>query len=213
MDAEDRAKRFRAARGKKTPNEVYKETGIMTSMISDLENDMKDRGVKYQDIAKLAKCYGVSAGYLIGTEKDPTTDTNTKAICEYTGLSSVAVGVLHNLYNSSDSQLNDKFFYTLNNLIEKIEYDSINRPLDSLYSDDYDYGASKSVIMAIWKYLDYCLIDNIPQEYSEQQYRIDYGNGKYVYLDKLSAVRSLLQNFILNRVNEFIDEVENNGKY
>lgn len=42
-------------------------------------------------VAALASFFGVSSDYLLGLQKDPTNETEMKAVCEFTGLSSQAI--------------------------------------------------------------------------------------------------------------------------
>lgn len=84
-----RAERFKDARtvhnkhGSQTINEVAEQTGIAKSMISALENDEIDRDVGYQNIAKLAKHYGVTSDFLLGlAEKNLTLNKKELSIFE-----------------------------------------------------------------------------------------------------------------------------------
>lgn len=67
-----RAERFESARtefnvhGSQSIAEVAKATKIQASMISDLENNDKSRGVSYEAVATLAKHYGVFCGLSSG---------------------------------------------------------------------------------------------------------------------------------------------------
>lgn len=72
----ERWERFTDARvefnihGKQTMDEVEAATGVSKNMISDLENENKNRDVGYQKIAKLANHYGVSIDWLVGSTTD-----------------------------------------------------------------------------------------------------------------------------------------------
>ena len=97
MVSTTRAERFESARtefnihGSQSIAEVAKATGIQASMISDLENNDKTRGVSYEAVAALAKHYGVFADYLIGLSAVPSRQADVQAIEKYTGLSMLAV--------------------------------------------------------------------------------------------------------------------------
>lgn len=92
-----RAERFESARtefninGSQSIAEVAKATGIQASMISDLENNDKSRGVSYEAVAILAKHYGVFADYLLGLSAVPSRRADAQVIENYTGLSILAV--------------------------------------------------------------------------------------------------------------------------
>ena len=79
---------------------VAKETGIKKSMISELEDDDKNRDVGYSSIAKLAKHYGVSADWLLGLTNDPHIDP--PAVDEL-GLSKAAVNMIHNSRHDAEA--------------------------------------------------------------------------------------------------------------
>ena len=97
MVSTTRAERFESARtefnihGSQSIAEAAKATGIQASMISDLENNDKNRGVSYEAVAALAKHYGVFADYLIGLSAVPSRQADVQAIEKYTGLSMLAV--------------------------------------------------------------------------------------------------------------------------
>lgn len=108
-----RGERFKEARitynqnGKQTMKEVHNATGVSASCIKDLENDDISRNVGYEQIAALAKHYGVSADWLIGLHDIRSADLNTQEICKITGLSSEAVTFLQYLqaYGSGTEKL------------------------------------------------------------------------------------------------------------
>lgn len=72
-----RGERFKDARtefnrnGKQTLREVEQATGVNKAKIQALEDDEKSRSVGYEDIAALAKHYGVTADYLLSLTDDP----------------------------------------------------------------------------------------------------------------------------------------------
>lgn len=49
------------------------------------------RPIKAETLAQIAERYHVSADYLLGLSPDPTTDTDIKAVCDYTRLSESAI--------------------------------------------------------------------------------------------------------------------------
>lgn len=71
-----RHERFKDARvsynqhGTQSIKEVSTATEIKQSLISDLENENKDRGVSYTVVATLARYYGVSSDWLLGLSED-----------------------------------------------------------------------------------------------------------------------------------------------
>ena len=71
-----------------------------------------DRTISTEYVIKYAKYFGVSTDYLLGLSDVASTDTNTKMINEYTGLSEKAIDVLH-FYRSCE-----KIYPTINALLE-----------------------------------------------------------------------------------------------
>lgn len=88
-----RGERFKDARtvhnknGTQTIQVVETQTGVSASMLSNLENDEKKRGVSYKIVAKLAKYYGVTSDYLLGLTDTPSYNLDLRAASEYSGLS------------------------------------------------------------------------------------------------------------------------------
>ena len=140
-----RAERFECARteynvhGSQSIAEVAKATGIQASMISDLENNDKSRGVSYEAVAALAKHYGVFADYLLGLSAVPSRKADEQAIGIFTGFSPASVERL--AYGSStfprerdclDRLLSTSNFPALLEALDKVEraLQSANRALE-----------------------------------------------------------------------------------
>jgi len=140
-----RAERFECARteynvhGSQSIVEVAKATGIQASMISDLENNDKSRGVSYEAVAALAKHYGVFADYLLGLSAVPSRKADEQAIGIFTGFSPASVERL--AYGSStfprerdclDRLLSTNSFPALLEALDKVEraLQSANRALE-----------------------------------------------------------------------------------
>lgn len=104
-----RGERFTAARmdynqhGSQSMDAVSKATGICSSMISDLENDDKNRSVGHDKILTLAQHYGVSVDYLLCLSQCPKISCDIDYICEHTGLSRDSVQLLMKLKKQSSS--------------------------------------------------------------------------------------------------------------
>ena len=56
------------------------------------------------NLTKIAKYYNVSTDYLLGLAKEPTSDKDLNAVCEYTGLTEKAILTLVALKEKSDSR-------------------------------------------------------------------------------------------------------------
>lgn len=88
-----RGERFKDARtefnrnGKQTLREVEQATGVNKAKIQALEDDENNRSVGYEDVATLAKHYGVTADFLLGLTDDPAIHSRT---LDELGLSAMA---------------------------------------------------------------------------------------------------------------------------
>lgn len=70
-------------------------------------------------LKKIAEFFNVSADYLIGISDVQGLDPNIKSMCEYTGLSEMAVNLLHAVYtNQYHSEIDSSMFYFINYLLE-----------------------------------------------------------------------------------------------
>ncbi len=102
--------------GKQSVPVVSKETGLVKSLIEDLEsNSGKIRDTGYLKIAKLAEYYGVSIDFLAGISDCPSSDIDIRAICKYTGLSEKAVTILHQIQEFPESDIDDSSIVNHNN--------------------------------------------------------------------------------------------------
>lgn len=99
-----RGERFKDARivfnrnGKQTLREVEQATGVNKAKIQALEDDEKSRSVGYEDIAALARHYGVTTDYLLSLTDDPK--PKPSAVDEL-GLSASAVKRILQIKNNS----------------------------------------------------------------------------------------------------------------
>ena len=73
--------------------DVYKNTGIAKSLLSDLEAE-KDRGVSYKKIKDLAEYYGVSVDWLLGLSDVHSLSPDIKSAVKTTGLTEDAISTL-----------------------------------------------------------------------------------------------------------------------
>ncbi len=115
--------RFKLARtkynqhGSQSTTVVWKATGASKSLIEDLESNVgKPRDTGYLKTPILAKHYGVSTDYLAGLSEVPVVDINLRTICEYTGLSSKAINLLHD-YDCKGNQEEKKPIAFINRIL------------------------------------------------------------------------------------------------
>lgn len=66
--------------------------GVKRQMIGYWETGA--RPIKAETLAQIAERYHVSADYLLGLSPDPTTDIDTKAMCDYACLSEAAINTI-----------------------------------------------------------------------------------------------------------------------
>ena len=90
-----------------TQSQLAEKTGIKQSAISEYINGKKDgseeRAPDCATIIALSKFFSVSTDYLLGQSKIRTQDSNTKAVCEFTGLSEKSTYTLHCLREQDGS--------------------------------------------------------------------------------------------------------------
>ena len=111
--------------------ETQQELAIAIGVEKDTINrwESAKRGIKAQDIAKLAQHFNVSADYLLGISEIATVNTDIKMIHDYTGLSTEAINNLRFLSfkKGKDRYLLDGF--TVNDYCTPISF------LDRVLSD------------------------------------------------------------------------------
>ena len=111
--------------------ETQRELAIAIGVEKDTINrwESAKRGIKAQDIAKLAQHFNVSADYLLGISEIATVNTDIKMIHDYTGLSTEAINNLRFLSfkNGKDRYLLGGF--TVNDYCTPISF------LDRVLSD------------------------------------------------------------------------------
>lgn len=74
-----------------------------------------EKGKRKPDIemtARIAKYFQVSADYLLGLSKTPSTDKDIKGVCDYTGLSKEAINKIVELKKENTDYLNNGIFNT-----------------------------------------------------------------------------------------------------
>ena len=59
---------------------------------------------KIEGLNEVAKAFGVSLDYIVGNSNVASPKTNLRAVCEFTGLSEIAIANLRNSINSCDSE-------------------------------------------------------------------------------------------------------------
>lgn len=95
--------------GKQSITEVSRDTGVSKSLISNIENSLKEREVGSSRVIELAKHYGVSVDYLLGLTDCIRYNADLRAICDYTGLSEITVECLCR-YSEDTKRLLDVIF-------------------------------------------------------------------------------------------------------
>lgn len=96
--------RIKKVRGKKSQDIFASEIGISRGALSYYENGEREPDAEI--IYRICELCNVSSDYLLGFTDNATTDTDLRAICEYTGLSQEAVET----FNELKSSPNDDFY-------------------------------------------------------------------------------------------------------
>lgn len=82
---------------------------------------------------KIADYFQVTSDYLLGRTSDPSIDSDSRSVCDYTGLSPEAVNILHSL-NNSPSYTRDLRISFVNHILESdILWSRIMEHLQSAY--------------------------------------------------------------------------------
>lgn len=97
----ERLKQLRKAAGL-NQSELGEKLNCQRTRIADMERDKSTPTP--EDITILCKTFNVSADYLLGLSDVATTDTELKAVCEYTGLSDKAVTSMKELTTEEDKK-------------------------------------------------------------------------------------------------------------
>lgn len=111
-----RGERFKDARivfnqnGKQTLREVELATGVNKAKIQALEDDNNKRSVGYEDIAALARHYGVTSDYLLSLSDDPS---RKPSVIDDLKLSVGAINWLRAIADSPDQSRYTSHFSTL----------------------------------------------------------------------------------------------------
>lgn len=99
---------------------------------------IKNNSCTLDNLKFFAKVLNVSSDYLLGLTDVETVDTNTRAICEYTGLSAEAVEVLHDY---KESRVADSMLALINKLIEPLRSWSFSMYEERARVNGYDPDA------------------------------------------------------------------------
>jgi len=85
------------------------------------------------NLSRIADYYNVTTDYLLGRTSDPSIDSDSRSVCDYTGLSPKAANILHTL-NHSHSYTRDLRISFVNHILESdILWNRIVEHLQSAY--------------------------------------------------------------------------------
>ena len=126
---------LREEKGKKR-QEIADDLGISRASLEYYEKGKRKPDIDV--LVKFANYYGVSADYLLGLAKDPTTKIEEKAINEYTGLSSKAIQALN---DEAKNQLFNEKIKVINFFLDEglNEFESMCRCFNNYYNYYIDY--------------------------------------------------------------------------
>ena len=123
MDNQERARRFMMARtelnrnGSETKMQVYAETGVSASALSNLENPERNRIPSGKSISLLADHYGVNAAWLTGQSDSWSLHEDTQGLTDAIGLSPRAAEKLTCMMADKQTR------WAINQLIESPRFD------------------------------------------------------------------------------------------
>ncbi|MCM1381684.1 MAG: helix-turn-helix transcriptional regulator [Muribaculaceae bacterium] len=133
--------RIKKVRGKKSQDVFSKEIGISRGALSYYENGEREPDAEI--IYKICEHCSVSADYLLGFTDNQTTDTNLKAVCDYTGLSDNAIHMLK-YYNNIHQKNKDELYFEIQNYFIEKEY--LNLFCEALFSLRFHSGMCNGLI-------------------------------------------------------------------
>jgi hypothetical protein len=148
-------------------------------------------GMRIEYLYMFSDFYSVSADYLLGRSGVRTTDAELTAVCEYTGLSEISVGVLHDIIENHK------------------EYAEINLVINMLLADFYRVREDRQPILSsIAAFLSMGKSDN----------EVILGNGCVGMLKDSNTNKSNLQRdgYLVKKYsdlgNMYLVEIQNNLK-
>lgn len=139
--------RIKELRGKKSQDQCSKELGISRGALSFYENG--ERKPDAEILFKMCEYFSVSADYLLGITRNPSTDPNIQNACEITGLTEESIKKLQLIGNMNDKHNNVTMKSMLNELINNEEFIQLLRDCLNLY-----YFSSEFVEKVIAPYYD-----------------------------------------------------------
>lgn len=183
-----------------------------------------DRAVTAEYLLKYAKYFGVSADYLLGLSDVPSIDTDIKGVCEFTGLDSNVVYLLHLMKKyDSDSlafmnywlsdldticNMSDNASQAYENYIQKSE-----STVDNL-TKDYSELKSKHPTLSDENYDDYF---QVGFDIKEGIKKIENMQNYFDYLIHTESIKFAkeLNNFLFedSRSAELLESLDNLEKY
>ncbi len=157
-------------------------------------------------LVKISKKLNVSTDYLLGLSSIETPNTNTRAICEATGLSEKSVDILQWCMGPNGDYLFDDYLTAINFFIES----QYNERLDELRFDNFDLDAYPEISENIFYNLNLVQLFSsyLHGEYrnNSETVRITDSNlstdkkENYCYYDVKQS--DLISRFLLDKIND-----------
>lgn len=162
-----------------------------------------------EEVCLLAEKMNCSVDFLLGRTKSKSIDPDINRAAITTGLSTESVSILSALNRDPDKFVSQRFFSTLNYIIEQIQKDGeVYSHLKFKDQTLFSFGAGQSVIYNIYKYIDAYCSGVFNQEYGdvnpniEDEVKIEYGNGRSVFVYKSSIVMQILEREIIRTIED-----------
>ena len=199
-----------------TQTELAKALMLKQDTISRIEKGRRE--ISNSELVAISKFFGVSTDYLLGVTPERTTDTDIRAICEYTGLSEKAVHELNiNLraLRSIENKESDIIARLLN-----LSFDIINQFIE----ENFYYVGGQSLVVAIEGFFRH--VEKAQEICNQAQNIDDFENltnafNEYISetdlagFKKYQIVDSFKEHFISRFISEYdgiLEETENKMK-
>lgn len=218
----DRIRELRTAAGH-TQDDLAALLDKHRQVISYYENGTRTPNLS--ELITIAKEYNTTTDYLLGLSNAATTDTDIKAVCDYTGLSEKAINNLHcfdkDLFNFVNDMIDfaDSNKYTINQFAGSkrllLHLFNVSEESEEFYTAIDDYQISKDAY-GEWKDLNNELL------FTNSQFRLQSAFNKYInndeivkatdYFDKLEE-ESIKRSIRKEKELKAIDKIANEHNY
>lgn len=184
-------------------DEVAKFLGCSRATVTNYENGR--RTPDYNVLIKIANFYNVSTDYILGVEKElSTNDPEKKIACRYTGLSQNSIDILH--------ELNTLEFPECRDVIQTIDTLLVYERWEKNRNGSYFHNLSCSVLTLISNYLkiyikrnEYVAVDKVGNVYSNHN---DNGEEIVFGYDYTTINRAAIINGVMTQIQIALNKIK-----